>query len=616
MKRTLAFIFSLFVFLTITNQVEANDSIIFMDDFNDGDYQGWSEIRSMQWNNSNLPCFFNGEKAEWKVTNQKIGIEINGPGCVTELLPDNFSLNGVNSFSFEFDMDFPDSTSQDRNYILLMNDLNNSYTIHILGNSINFQTLVNGKNYFLENSWGSFNFEANQTYHFKNEFYKNGQVLIFINDQLVLDVYANLLPTSLAKIGLQASVGNISTSTVYFDNVIVRSLDDQEEDSNLNVPYFSQKDPRWDWEIYDHISQYPWAVNPTMSGYGCATTSMAMILNYHGLTTMPDGTLITPQTLNNWLKTQEDGYIKQGLINWNAVTRLTRQIADSNPGKQKLEYKYSQADSEIVRQEISQQRPVIFRVPGHFVVGHGQSYETFNILDPFWVERTSLNNEFYNNSFESLRLFRPSDTDLSYITIASNLEAHVTLEQENSAPLAIDQFIDGGITDQITGSIQPKFMITQLAKPDEGKYLLTIEGEPGDQYAVEIYAYTQNGSVSPFILEGTLEKPQLKTWLHFSKENGSRIEPIEEMPIEQPLDFDNLLNDIHSLYQSGEVKNRPTHAHFISLLTVGKHAPTHHVKSVLLKNIAKQFEKDKHISQQGKDFFIPRVSLVQKLYQK
>lgn len=596
MKKALIIFISFFSFILLATKAEASE-ILFQDDFSET-LNKWESPR----NNANM----------WSIVNGKAFVDVTTPSTVTELIPKDEYWDPEWK-NIEIEYEYTATRGLDKNLSFKVENTNNSYEFHIVSGMLELSRLLEGSVAFSKR--GVVEINNFQTYVIKIQL-EQDYIRLFLDDELVFDAIDPSYNNNGGKVGLKVGTRDAFPSTVYFDNVIVRSLDDQEEDSNLNVPYFSQKDPRWDWEIYDHISQYPWAVNPTMSGYGCATTSMAMILNYHGLTTMPDGTLITPQTLNNWLKTQEDGYIKQGLINWNAVTRLTRQIADSNPGKQKLEYKYSQADSEIVRQEISQQRPVIFRVPGHFVVGHGQSYETFNILDPFWVERTSLNNEFYNNSFESLRLFRPSDTDLSYITIASNLEAHVTLEQENSAPLAIDQFIDGGITDQITGSIQPKFMITQLAKPDEGKYLLTIEGEPGDQYAVEIYAYTQNGSVSPFILEGKLEKPQLKTWLHFSKENGSRIEPIEEMPIEQPLDFDNLLNDIHSLYQSGEVKNRPTHAHFISLLTVGKHAPTHHVKSVLLKNIAKQFEKDKHISQQGKDFFIPRVSLVQKLYQK
>ena len=82
--------FSLF-FLFSTIKVSAG--VLFQDDFNDGDADGWVVPRNMQWSNSSQPCLDGSTPATWRVSGGKYGISINGPGCVTETTPNDANWN-------------------------------------------------------------------------------------------------------------------------------------------------------------------------------------------------------------------------------------------------------------------------------------------------------------------------------------------------------------------------------------------------------------------------------------------------------------------------------------------------------------------------------------------
>ena len=81
-------------------------------------------------------------------------------------------------------------------------------------------------------------------------------------------------------------------------------------------PYFSQQDPTWGGEIYDRADSIgPFFCGTTIAGCGCAITSAAMLLKYHGVNNAPNGQDTTPETLNNWLK-ENNGYAF-GALKWN-----------------------------------------------------------------------------------------------------------------------------------------------------------------------------------------------------------------------------------------------------------------------------------------------------------
>jgi hypothetical protein len=55
-----------------------------------------------------------------------------------------------------------------------------------------------------------------------------------------------------------------------------------------------------------------------------------MVFKYNGVKKLPNGKELNPDTLNNWLITQKDGYIGNGMVNWLALSRLSKQAISIN----------------------------------------------------------------------------------------------------------------------------------------------------------------------------------------------------------------------------------------------------------------------------------------------
>ncbi|HEX8966146.1 MAG TPA: C39 family peptidase, partial [Patescibacteria group bacterium] len=186
---------------------------------------------------------------------------------------------------------------------------------------------------------------------------------------------------------------------------------------NLNVPLIKQSDDPWQSQEYD--TAHLWnSISTTIHDWGCALTSAVMALQYNGITKMPDNTPLDPASLNAWLKSQPDGYIGNGLVNWLAIPRLTRlaKLSFNNPDftSDALEYKRIQGNSnESIAADLKNGLPDILEEPGHFIIAKGTQGSTFTINDPYYDR--SLLTDTYNNSFLHAGKFVPSHTDLSYL---------------------------------------------------------------------------------------------------------------------------------------------------------------------------------------------------------
>ncbi|KKU03285.1 MAG: Triacylglycerol lipase [Candidatus Amesbacteria bacterium GW2011_GWA1_46_35] len=199
-----------------------NASIIyFQDNFNDNDISDWTVARNMQWSAPSLPCLYQSNPTTWKAENGRVGIKIDGPGCVTELIPNNFNFTEGMGYSYSFDMEFTNTVIADRNIIFKYLNPSNWYDLKFYGSDMWFQKVVDGY-YRLEKS--SYSFQDNQTYHFRIEF-SNIVIKIFINDIQVWELADSPPYFGGGTIGFQASVGTDPDSEVWFDNVVVRSLD-------------------------------------------------------------------------------------------------------------------------------------------------------------------------------------------------------------------------------------------------------------------------------------------------------------------------------------------------------------------------------------------------------
>jgi hypothetical protein len=292
----------------------------------------------------------------------------------------------------------------------------------------------------------------------------------------------------------------------------------------LPVELIKQTSSPWGDLIYDSAQQ--WSGQPTISRWGCALTSLTMVMRSYGLVTMPDGSSVTPAAVNAWLLSEPDGYIGQGLLNWWAGTRLIAQISEQySTAAQllpKLEFSYQAIDWQTrLRQELDQQHPAIVQLPGHFVVVHGFSSANndFLIHDPFY-DFTQLGQ---HPPALSLRLFTPSQTDLSAIVIAHR--PNVTIALTNQANQPVGQTWTEWLESDPEEERITAWQFTVINQPADGTYHLLLEGAQADG-DVQILAYNQSAKVQTLTpaKSEVNDFAQLNLKLQFNKTTGATLD--------------------------------------------------------------------------------------------
>lgn len=439
------------------------------------------------------------QPAQWQIVEGAAQIIIDSKPCVMEIVPNEFSLPNNEPYVFAIDVTFLESINMDRNLLFMWVDENNWYDIKVTNNEVRLQKVVNGISYELPSSVTTFPFVINRTYHLevllaesKIQLKVNNNQLLSVTDELPLIEHQAI------TIGLEAGVGALRRSVTRFDNLQVFLLD--ASDLFASVPKLKQGDPAWGQLEYDHARQ--WSNRTTIQNWGCALTSLAMIMQFHGLEKMPDGTALTPASLNEWLKLQPDGYLGEGLVNFLASTRLSKQLSTLF-GTPALEYgrvNWS-ADTGLTPaiEEITQQRPVMVQIPGHFLVADGvtpdQSDLTIN--DPAYSYTTLSQHQVNPLSF---RMFYPSFTDLSYILIVFNQDTNITLVGPTSMiPIEIDEQLTTFSQDETTESNSPTRTLS-VAKPSNGQYLLEVNSANNHSLKFTVFTYDTNGEVTQHVL--------------------------------------------------------------------------------------------------------------------
>jgi hypothetical protein len=491
-------VFSLLIFLSFSFPVYAESTTIFTEGFSTPFGDKWQVVWNRQWQDETKPCMNKLSPTVWSQNMGKIFAEIDGPPCITAFAPTNFNISDVPKYTVNFRLQMYESTEMDRSFIFLWQDSANWYDVKFYGNSVVIQKVVNGQGYTLPGSVGFYPFQLNQEYPFSIEVTQQQRIVVKLGSQILLDVadQAPFLQTSIdKKIAFGSGVGARSRSVTSYDQVEVKSETSNQSLISLNVPSFKQTDPNWSQLEYDHARN--WATVPTMNRWGCAVTSMAMILRYYGIDSLPSGENITPASLNQWLKDQVDGYIS-GNVNWLAVTRLTRLVSAKN-NTPKLEFSRQDGNQEeilqLAKQDILAQKPVILGVEGHFFVADGVNSlaNTLFIKDPAFSY--SLLSQHVKEVL-TIRRFQPSQTDLSYlfITLPADLEFEIKNDQgevittERTTEYLADPFT-------INGENSPLVQQVLIRKPETGRYYLQIYQLEPKPYSLSIYSYDVAGNV-------------------------------------------------------------------------------------------------------------------------
>lgn len=277
---------------------------------------------------------------------------------------------------------------------------------------------------------------------------------------------------------------------------------------HLKVTPIKQYDLPSGSQVYDSANK--WAPsNPTISAWGCALTSVTMVLKYFGINYLPDtnNTPLTPGSLNTWLKSQPDGYVGNGLVNWLAIPRLTKlvQLAGNNPGFHfdAVEYRRSNfADTTSLLNDLQNSQPDILEEPNHWVVATGTSGNTFTINDPYFSKSTL--NDGYNNSFLSLGRYIGSHTDLSSILVVGDTSLNFSLTDTKGSAVG-QQYTQSPLQDDTNpGSLSGQPVnIFYYDSPADQNYTLTItSSNPNQHYSVIEYTYDSHGNVTTTTLAG------------------------------------------------------------------------------------------------------------------
>ncbi len=261
---------------------------------------------------------------------------------------------------------------------------------------------------------------------------------------------------------------------------------------SLNVPLYKQCNPTWGTEPYDHMSS-------TICDVGCALSSLAMVLSYHGFQT-------DPQLLNKWLKSQfndknKNGQLDPGEETYGYINGGVNWMQVSNYTGGKLVYKGASGGFKELDAELCDKRPVILQEPGHFTVAVGKTASTYNINDPGY-NRTTLDDPAYGGTFAGLRKFGPPGSGAYMLYVDPQVHVLVT------DPLGRRVGYSGGtIVNEVFGASyfnesiaddnpingdQPVsvYRVLFIPNPTEGVYRLDIIGVVAGPATVKVYRYS------------------------------------------------------------------------------------------------------------------------------
>lgn len=305
-----------------------------------------------------------------------------------------------------------------------------------------------------------------------------GSYKVSLNGSIIFEsIYSN---RNIRYLMIGNSIGNTNTESLwpkfYIDEVAINtdlSIINQE-----SFPYYSQIDPLWRDIEYDSGNTWNNPGQGTIGRWGCAITSVSMLLKKYGIN-MPDGSEPTPLVLNSWLKSQPDGYVGGGLLNWLAITRLAHSSHLVGQAPKELEFIKSYGSPS---DELSLGYYPILNTGKHFVIAHKENTLDYTINDPLSKLITALPK---STTLSSVNTFIPSETDLSYILLVADPSINLTF------PNSI--YFDETLSDEDNSSTIRK-RLYYVRKPDLKTYKVVAQGLEGDE--IEAYLYNQIGEVA------------------------------------------------------------------------------------------------------------------------
>ncbi len=243
------------------------------------------------------------------------------------------------------------------------------------------------------------------------------------------------------------------------------------------------------------------AIPYTIKQKGCALTSAAMVLSYHGVN-------VEPSTLNTWLinyidgKGNPRGYDSSGNIYWNAISAYAHSVGKT------VNFLGTGGNLE---NSICTYGPQIVSVnsKSHWVTPTGRDADktTYLINDPNGGVATTLAVR-YNNIYGDIRLFGGPEyiyTDITGIVIRFHSPGELIITDPQGRRTGYDPVsgfsyteIPGSsyssfyLADDETGDLGPDTKEIDIRQPIAGDYQLQVIGTDTGTYALEIAVYDPN----------------------------------------------------------------------------------------------------------------------------
>jgi len=327
------------------------------------------------------------------------------------------------------------------------------------------------------------------------------------------------------------------------------------QNNQLSVPSLKQTDPLWANDIYDSADLWA-AAAPTMGRWGCAVTSAAMVLQYHNISNLPDGTPITPGTLNSYLASIPDGYHKNGLTNWVAIASMTKKAKSQNADfdYSALQYKKGGNDIAELKADIDNHIPSILEVGlaggQHFVVGKGVYGDKIWINDPGF-ERNDLT--AYGSEYVSTRRFVPSNTDLSYLVFDVDANVEMVLKDEFGNEVG-DASLEAPISDPLGLVVNSlgQLRVVRHGEPPSGNFTLEVSSVDDSSYDLNGFLYDIGGEVKVIDVSGVVPGGGTDVYvISFNKQDVGQTNV--NVPISS---FESLLSDVVFLYNEGRITKK------------------------------------------------------------
>lgn len=615
--------------ICILSFISVNDmhARLLVEDFDDGNFDGWEVVQD-----PNAPdCIPN-----WFVDNGILKIDIDNGPCSVNLVPSDELWGDIGKdYVVEFDGWFIDGADHNIAFRFTRGEVfNPMHEYHIVGGGgiLGWAPISNvPNNYFYATP------NRLEPYHFKLNV-KTGHFEFFIDGQKVHDypypVENEKRPVG--KFAFRAGAGAVTHSENWFDNLVIRKFP-----TTLDVKHFSQRDPLWKDDEYDNASASNDLGWREIEEWGCAMTSAAMVLDYHGITKGPDGQVTNPQSLNQYL-IDKGGFNQKGGVVWSYVTTYANEATKSghlDPGVKALEFKYDNFDLDSYEQDIENGLPSILKIVTnnknnvdpqddnlHFVVGKGFDGDEVLINDPWDLLDTGalLNDNYENKVVRQVGRMVPTNTDLSYIWIYQyNPNVETVLEHNESKTgeaagvlyqeIARSLYQEDGlisVPDQFERRFgEPDSWQGELvvAKPDSGQYRLNFSANSPELAEYEVHVFDKDGNVKKYI--GTvMVGGKTEFVLNLDKESA------ENNQFVQVVDFDQLIADVRFAYAQNWINRRGMKNSLIAFVRLAKMFYPRRMR--IVERRLDQFENhlDRHknrlINQEGYDFLMGRLELL------